>query len=50
MTDVSPATKVSGKFCSAFHIVSLPAGTKPEDVPEERRNQTSPDIPITNSD
>jgi hypothetical protein len=30
--------------------IPLPAGTKPEDVPEERRNQTSPDIPITNSD
>jgi predicted small secreted protein len=30
--------------------IPLPAGTKPEDVPEERRNQTSPDVPITNSD
>jgi hypothetical protein len=30
--------------------IPLPAGKKPEDVPEEIRNQTTPDIPITNSD
>ncbi|MDR2346288.1 MAG: carboxypeptidase-like regulatory domain-containing protein [Planctomycetaceae bacterium] len=30
--------------------IPLPTGTKLEDIPEERRNETSPDIPITNSD
>ncbi|MDR3199073.1 MAG: carboxypeptidase-like regulatory domain-containing protein [Planctomycetaceae bacterium] len=30
--------------------IPLPAGKKPEDVPEERRNQTTPDVPIINSD
>jgi hypothetical protein len=30
--------------------IPLPAGKKLEDIPEERRNQTTPDIPITNSD
>jgi hypothetical protein len=30
--------------------IPLPAGTKLEDIPEEQRNQTTPDIPITNSD
>ncbi|MDR1484005.1 MAG: carboxypeptidase-like regulatory domain-containing protein [Planctomycetaceae bacterium] len=43
-----------GKYrVSVFHKgkpIPLPAGTKLEDIPEERRNQTSPDVPITNSD
>jgi hypothetical protein len=30
--------------------IPLPAGKKPEDIPEEQRNQTTPDILITNSD
>jgi hypothetical protein len=30
--------------------IPLPTGKKLEDIPEEERNQTSPDIPITNSD
>ncbi|MDR1141126.1 MAG: hypothetical protein LBL62_05490 [Planctomycetaceae bacterium] len=29
--------------------IPLPAGKKLEDIPEERRNQTTPDVPITNS-
>ncbi|MDR3196355.1 MAG: carboxypeptidase-like regulatory domain-containing protein [Planctomycetaceae bacterium] len=30
--------------------IPLPAGKKPEDIHEDERNQTTPDIPITNSD
>ncbi|MDR2757322.1 MAG: carboxypeptidase-like regulatory domain-containing protein [Planctomycetaceae bacterium] len=30
--------------------IPLPTGVKLEDIPEERRNQMSPDVPITNSD
>jgi hypothetical protein len=30
--------------------IPLPTGKKLEDIPEELRNQTSPDVPITNSD
>jgi hypothetical protein len=30
--------------------IPLPTGTKLEDIPEEHRNQISPDVPITNSD
>jgi hypothetical protein len=30
--------------------IPLPAGKKPEDVPEEQRNATMPDVLITNSD
>jgi hypothetical protein len=30
--------------------IPLPADKKPEDMPEELRNQTTPDIPVTNSD
>ncbi|MDR0336399.1 MAG: carboxypeptidase-like regulatory domain-containing protein [Planctomycetaceae bacterium] len=30
--------------------IPLPTGTKLEDIPEERRNQTTPNVPITNSD
>ncbi|MDR1959673.1 MAG: carboxypeptidase-like regulatory domain-containing protein [Planctomycetaceae bacterium] len=30
--------------------IPLPAGVKAEDIPEERRNQTTPEVSITNSD
>jgi hypothetical protein len=30
--------------------IPLPTGVNPDNIPEERRNQRSPDIPITNSD
>jgi predicted small lipoprotein YifL len=30
--------------------IPLPAGKKPEDVPEEQRNATTPEVPLTMSD
>jgi hypothetical protein len=31
-------------------LIPLPAGKKPEDIPEEQRNTTTPEIPLTMSD
>ncbi|MDR1383908.1 MAG: carboxypeptidase-like regulatory domain-containing protein [Planctomycetaceae bacterium] len=30
--------------------IPLPAGKKPEDIPEEQRNRTTPEVPLTMSD
>jgi hypothetical protein len=30
--------------------IPLPAGKNPEEIPEERRNQTTPEVPLTMSD